>query len=138
MKQLQIYLTFNGNCKEAVEFYKSVFGGEIISSQTFGEAGMLTDDAEYKDQIMHCQYKSGDIYLMASDNMKGHPFNAGNNVALSIDYKDGSDMDKDFNALATGGAVDMPLQVTFWNAKFGMLTDKFGIRWMMNHDLPKE
>ena len=130
MAQLTPYLAFNGNCREAMEFYKSVFGGEL-HMQTFGEAPMETAEAD-NGRIMHAQLNNGNFMLMASDGMPDQPVQFGNSVTLSVHPQSKEETDKDFNKLAEGGQIVMPLADTFWGAYFGMLTDKFGIPWMFN------
>ena len=130
MAQISPYLTFNGNCAEAMNFYKSVFGGELMM-QTFGQAPMESSEAE-KERIMHANLTNGDLMLMASDGMPNQPVEAGSNVTLSVQCKSKEEQEKYFNALAEGGQITMPLQDTFWGAYFGMLTDKFGMHWMFN------
>lgn len=132
MNKLEVYLTFPGTCREALNFYKDVFGGEILSMQTFGEAPMESSE-DQKDRIMHAQFKSDEIYFMASDGMgESCSDNNGTQVSLSIDSSDEGEQEKIFNKLSEGGNITMPLQDTFWGAKFGMLVDKFGINWMFN------
>jgi len=125
------YLTFNGNCKEAINFYKDTLGGEILFSQTFGESPMKGHGGD--DLIMHTSIKIGDSVIMASDSgSPEHAVNVGNNISLAVGSDDVAAADKMFNKLAEGGKVTMPMQETFWAERFGMLTDKFGINWMFN------
>ncbi|MFI5136087.1 MAG: VOC family protein [Chitinophagales bacterium] len=137
MKNLVVYLTFAGNCEEALNFYKNALGGEIIMKQTFGESPVPSEE-NWKNKIMHSQFKAEGIFFMASDNMDGKPVATGANISLSIDVSDENEQTKIFSALAEGGMVTMPLEDTFWGARFGMLRDKFGIVWMLNHDKPKQ
>ena len=134
---LNTYLFFNGNCREAFEFYRSVFGGEFVTLQTFGDGptDMQIPDAEHA-RIMHVSYPIGTSILMGSDvpSTSGHPVNTGNN--FSISYLSGSREETDglFAKLSEGGNVTMPLTDTFWGAYFGSCTDKFGINWQLNYD----
>ncbi len=136
MKKLNVYFSFPGTCEEALNFYKSCFGGEIIAMNRFGDSPVETADA-HKQRVMHAEFKSDDIYFMASDTMPdaGESAVAGNIVQLSINLTDGAEQERIFNKLAEGGTVQMPLQETFWGAVFGMLTDKYGVRWMLNREL---
>lgn len=143
MATVNVYLTFNGNCKEAFDFYKSVFGGEYPYVGTFGEMpppaeGKTMPEAD-KDKIMHISLPiSKETILMGSDTggeWAAH-FNQGNNVSLSINTESRAEAEKMFNGLSAGGQVTMPLADTFWGAYFGMWTDKFGINWMVNYDDP--
>lgn len=132
---LSTYLTFNGNCKEAFEFYKSVFGGDFAALATFadGPPEMGVSDAD-KDKIMHVSLPVGDSMLMGSDTTGEHgpPFQQGNNFSISITPKSKAEADDILPKLADGGTVTMPLQDQFWGAYFGMCTDKFGVQWMVN------
>jgi PhnB protein len=139
MPSINPYLTFNGNCKEAFNFYKSVFGGEFSYIGTFGE--MPADQGysqEDKDKIMHVSLPVGEgTVLMGSDSGSDQQVNMGNNIAVSINTESEEEADRLFNGLSTGGNVIMPMQKTFWGAYFGMFADKFGINWMVNYDYPR-
>jgi PhnB protein len=135
MKGFNPYLTFPGNCREALNYYKQCFNGEIESIQTFGDAKM--GGGADANKIMHSVFRAGSIFFMASDSAPDQPVPAGNNFTLNIDFEDPATQAKVFNKLGEGGSVNMPLQDTFWGARFGMLTDKFGINWMFNCELKK-
>jgi len=127
---LNPYLNFNGDAAEAMRFYQSVLGGEL-KIQTFGEAGAAQNDAE-KNLTMHADLSGEGITIYASDGRPGEQVKFGDNVHMSLG---GNDLDKltgYFNGLAAGGNVDMPLAKQFWGDTFGMLTDKFGVNWMVN------
>lgn len=128
---LEPYLFFKGNCAEAMEFYKSVFGGELTTSKySDAPAGVgleVTD--ENKDWLMHASLK-GDVNLMASDTPKASP--EMKKVSLSLGGTDEAKMRKMFEALADGGKVFMPLEKMFWGDVHGSLTDKFGVEWSFN------
>jgi PhnB protein len=136
MTGVQPYLTFKGNCEEAINFYKECLGGEVLFIQRYGESpmkGMGPDDA-----IMHCTLKVGDTHIMACDNCsEEHPTTVGNNISLAIGSKDTAGAEKMFEKMSDGATVTMPMQETFWAERFGMLTDKFGINWMFNCDKPE-
>lgn len=134
MKNLNVYLTFSGTCKDALALYKEALGGEIVSLQTFGEAPTPNIPDDQKNNVMHAEFRAGDIYFMASDSMPEQPVILGNAVTLSIGLDSLEEQESIFSKLSDGGAVTMPLQDTFWGARFGMLTDKFGINWMLNCD----
>lgn len=134
MKQLNIYLAFPGTCEEALHFYKDCLGGEIVSLQRFGDAPVESTE-DQKQLVMHAEFKADGIYLMASDGHPGQPLQPGEMVHLSINLTDAAEQENIFSKLSAGGRVDMPLQDTFWGARFGMLTDKYGIRWMLNREL---
>ena len=138
MKQINAHLHFNGNCRAAMEFYKQALGVDLFL-MTFGEApgnpGWVT--AESRDLVMHSALKRGEtLFLMAADNMPGSPFHEGNNVSICIECETAEEIEAFFKALSAGGEVTMPLQDMFWNARFGMCKDKFGIHWMLNYPLP--
>lgn len=141
MATVNVYLSFNGNCKEAFDFYKSVFGGDYPYIGTFGEMpqdenceSLSEEDAK---KIMHVTLPiSKETCLMGSDigeNWSSN-FKEGNNFSISINADSKEESDRLFNALSEGGLVTMPLNNTFWGAYFGMFTDKFGINWMVNFD----
>jgi len=135
MEQIIPYFTFDGNASEALDFYSKALNGQVLFKQTFGEAPKEMQGApEDENKIMHASFKAGDLSFMASDGMPGQPVNGGNNLSLSLNFKDDASIDITFNALAEGGKITMPLQDTFWGAKFGMLTDKYGFNWMFNYD----
>ena len=134
------YLNFNGNCEEAFDFYKSVFGGEFAFLGRFNEMppqdGMPSLSEIEGNRIMHVTLPiGGDTMLMGSDTL---PFSGdvhfGNNISLSINASSREEADTVFNKLMAGGKVTMPLAETFWGAYFGMCTDRFGVNWMMNYD----
>lgn len=131
---LDPYLFFNGNCREAMKFYKSVFGG-TLEMQTMDEAPIDMPKGAKKDQIMHALLDGGDVRLMASDSTKASPKAA--KVELSLSGPDEVKLHKIFDALAKGGKVNMPLEKQFWGDTFGMVSDKYGIDWMVNITAPK-
>jgi PhnB protein len=131
------YLNFKGTTEEAFNFYKSVFGGEFITLQRFGDTpGCDGMPAEDKNKIMHIALPIGANVLMGTDVTEGQPFpfTEGNNISLSINASSEADADTKFNGLSAGGKVIMPMEKAFWGAYFGMFTDKFGINWMVNFD----
>ena len=131
---LSTYLTFNGNCREAFEFYRSVFGTEFVVLSTFAEApeDMEVPDAD-RDKVMHVTLPIGSSVLMGSDNdPAGPPVVVGNNFSISVDTEGREESDDLIGKLAAGGTVSMPMQETFWGSYFGICTDKFGINWMVS------
>jgi len=127
---LSPYLNFDGNTAEAMRFYQSVLGGHLYV-QTFGDAGAAQSDAE-KNLTMHAALTSDAMTVFASDGRPGQPPFAGDNVHRSINGNDTEKLTGYFNGLAAGGKIDMPLAKQFWGDTFGMLTDKFGMHWMVN------
>lgn len=138
---LNTYLTFDGNCREAFDFYRSVFGGDFSVVATFAEAPpeMAVPEAE-KDRIMHVSLPVGTSVLMGSDSCSafGPPPTRGNNFAISITASSREHCDEVFAKLSDGGTVKMPMDETFWGSYFGMWTDRFGIDWMVDFDLSGE
>lgn len=135
MKSLNPYLMFNGNCEEAMYFYRDVFGGEIGYMGRFAESQTEVADTD-KNKIMHVEFRfPGGLFMMASDDItvseSGTPA-AGNNVYLSMTFEDRKQMEEIFGKLQDGGTVSMPLQDTFWGDYFGMLKDRYGIHWMFS------
>ena len=131
------YLTFPGNCREAFEFYRSVFGGDFDVFATFGEgpSDMDVPDAQ-KHLVMHVSLPIGGGVLMGSDAGPQAPtLNAGNNFSLSVATGGKDESDALLAKLSAGGAVTMPMGETFWGAYFGMCTDKFGINWMVVYEM---
>lgn len=139
MEAIVPYLNFNGNAEDALAFYSKAFDGKVVFQQKFGDSpmgGQTPDD--YKNKVMHATFQAGDLTFMVSDSMPGQPVSNGSNTSLSLNFKTVADIDKTFGAMSDGANIVMPLQDTFWGAKFGMLTDKFGINWMFNHDYEKK
>ncbi|MDB5161180.1 MAG: hypothetical protein JWO96_560 [Candidatus Saccharibacteria bacterium] len=133
---LEPYIFFRGQCREAMEFYKGVFGGEL-EMQTVDETPTDFPGKEaMKGQIMHASLKGGDINLMASDSQNASPKTA--KVELSLGGYDEPKMRKMFDDLAEGGEVKTPLKKEFWGDIFGNLTDKYGVDWMMNIGTKKD
>lgn len=133
---LNIYLMFNGNAEEAMNHYKDATGGTIEMMNRFGDSPMPVDE-EVKNKVMHGIMKIADTTVMFSDTDGKRNVNFGDNFSIALDFKDEATMQQNFDKLAAGGVTIMPLQDTFWGAKFGMCTDKFGVNWMFNHDKPK-
>lgn len=133
--RLEPYLFFKGNCREAMEFYKNVFGGEL-TIQTMGEVPMdMPDKEERKNEIMHAKLSGGLVTILASDTPQASEKTA--KVELSLSGTDEAEMRKIFDALAEGGTVRFALEKQFWGDVFGNLTDKFAIDWMMNIETAK-
>jgi PhnB protein len=138
MKAPVTYLNFDGNTRDAMKFYARCLGGEL-SVMPFSEApGDFPKDA--KDKVMHAKItKNGATVLMASDALAGHgaPFRAGNNFSISLDCESLDEIERLFSAFSENGKITMPLQDTFWGARFGMITDQFGTNWMFNFEKPR-
>ncbi|PZF73233.1 VOC family protein [Taibaiella soli] len=133
---LVVYLFFNGNCEEAINFYKDTLKGEVLFMQRFVDSPMPCEDAD-KNKVMHATLKMENFMMMFSDSDSKHEITFGNNYSLSLDFKDAESLDSTFAALAAGGSTEMAPQDMFWGARFAMCTDKFGVKWMFNYDKPK-
>jgi PhnB protein len=133
--QLEPYLFFDGNCEEALSFYKEIFGGEIEGLSRWKEMPKDADGPpvtpETENRVMHANFKSPGVSFMASDATPGKTYGEGA-ISLSIGTSDLAEAERVFNALAAGANVEMPMTDMFWGARFGMLTDKYGIDWMVN------
>jgi PhnB protein len=139
MATVNIYLNFNGNCEEAFNFYKSVFGGEFSYFSRFDELPPSEEHEipeEAKKQILHITLPiSAETSLMGSDTGSMSPaVTFGNNFSVSVDAKSAEEADAFFAKLAEGGTVIMPIGKTFWGAYFGMCTDRFGVNWMVSFE----
>jgi PhnB protein len=140
MASINPYLNFDGNTEAAFLFYKSVFGGEFAMLQRFGETPHADSVPSHeRDKIMHIALPIGkNGMLMASDSLEsmGHKVLFGDNISLAISVEEKAEADRLFNGLSAGGKQDMPIAEMFWGAYFGMLTDKFGVKWMIDCPLP--
>jgi|SRR3954469_16419909 PhnB protein len=126
------YFMFDGNAKDALEYYKEVFSGEISNLQTYGEADYPTPP-EAHDRIIHAQFKKDDLVIMVSDAFPGSSVVAGNNISLTLEFESEEEIQKVYDALREKGSVNMELQDTFWGAKYAKVKDAFGIIWDLNY-----
>lgn len=131
---LNAYLAFEGNCKEAMEFYQSILGGEL-EFMTF-EGSPMDVPEDYKDKIMHSTLNFGSGLFMASDMQPDQAVVKGNTVSLSLTLDEEGKARETFEKLAVGGLVMMPFDKTFWGEYFGMCKDKYGFDWMVGCALP--
>ncbi|MDN4606894.1 VOC family protein [Sporosarcina highlanderae] len=134
---IDVYLTFNGNCRQAAEFYAEVFNTEKPKIMTFGEAPQnpeyqLPENA--KDLVLHTRLNINGSNVMFSDTFPGSHFVQGNNVSLAFVSNDMEEIKSTFDKLKVGGKVAMDLQETFWSKSYGSLQDKFGIEWQLSHE----
>lgn len=133
MKVVQPYLFFGGRCEEALAFYSKAIGAVVDRVMRFEESpdpmpvGMLP--AGFEKKVMHAQFRVGDSVMMASDGCGEVGKHNGYSLSLAVDTE--ADADAMFQGLADGGVVKMPLGKTFWSPRFGMVTDRFGIDWMV-------
>jgi len=132
--RVETYLFFDGRCEEAIEFYKKVLGAEVTMLMRFKDSpeppkpGMIPPGSENK--IMHVSFRVGDTTVMASDGRCTGQANF-QGFSLSLTVANEAEADRKFTALAEGGQVQMPLTKTFWSPRFGMVTDRFGLGWMV-------
>ena len=129
---LQPYIFFYGRCEEALEFYKSVFGGsyELMRVSETPVASHMPPDSG--NRVMHASFTADDIAFMASDGQDVKPVDTDSgNVSLALGLEDAARGERIFAALSAGGKVGMPIDTAFWGGRFGMVTDKFGTEWMM-------
>ena len=137
MTTVNVYLTFDGNCEEVFNFYKSIFGGDFSYLGRFRDMppqeGMPAMPEEMLDRIMHVGLPiSKETALMGSDTGGEYPCHIGNNFSISINTDSKENADRFFNRLSDGGKTTMPMSNTFWGDYFGMCEDKFGINWMIS------
>jgi PhnB protein len=131
---IQSYLFFNGNCEEAIEFYRKTLGAEVEMMMRFKESPEPpppgTVPPGFENKIMHAAFRIGQTTLMASDGCSADKASF-QGFSLSLTVPNEAEVDRAFNALADGGKVKMPLTKTFFSPRFGMLEDRFGIGWMI-------
>lgn len=137
MAEINAYLNFNGNTEEVFNFYRSVFGGEFTMLSRFKDTdpqGAM--DASEREKIMHVRLPIGrSSVLMGSDNIESRGLSvAGSNFSIAVSPESEAEATQIFNGLAAGGQVTLPMHHAPWGAFFGMLTDKFGIAWMVNYE----
>jgi PhnB protein len=129
------YLVLNGNGQEAVKFYESALGAEVLSLQTFGE---MPETPEYpmpeeaKNRVLHAALKIGESVIMLSDTFPGQPYELGSQLSIALVLNDVEQSKEIFEKLKEGGKVGMPLQETFWSPSYGTVTDKFGMNWQVS------
>jgi PhnB protein len=133
MKNMNAYLIFNGNCRQAMEFYRQCLGG-VLYMMPYSDAPDVGADLpqEAKDWLIHARLTIKDQVLMASDTRPGMSVRQGDNFFVSINCESVPETEKLFKALSEKANVEMPLQETFFAHRFAMLTDQFGIKWMLN------
>ena len=130
--KVQAYITFGGRCEEALAFYKKSVGAEITSLMRWKESpdAAMKGPPGYEEKVMNAAFRIGETELMADDGM-GDKKTEFKGMTLMIEVADDAEAKRVFTALGEGGSVTMPLAKTFWSSSFGMLTDKFGVPWMV-------
>jgi PhnB protein len=134
MAQINAYLNFNGNCREAMTFYKKCLGGELTVQTVEGSPIEFQCPPYMKHQVLHASLLKGNLVLMASDMIEPEGFIKGNTISLSLNCNSEREIKTFFTRLSSGGRITHPLEKQFWGATFGVLTDKYGIKWMLNYD----
>jgi PhnB protein len=132
IKQLNPYLNFDGDAAQAVKLYESALGAQVLHLSRFGDMPGSDAPPAAKERVMHASLRLGGGVIMLSDIQPGMKHLPGTNQYVCLDFDDAGDMAVKFDALSAGGKVTMPLNDTFWGARFGMLTDAHGIQWMFN------
>ncbi|RYU80098.1 VOC family protein [Hymenobacter persicinus] len=134
--RLTPYLTFNGNCREAMTFYQQCLGGELTVQTFAGTPAAEQVAPEALQNVMHAILTTPDMVLMASDSGLGFAAK-GDMISLSINCQSAEEIQRLYRLLSAGGTINMELQDTFWGATFGMFADQYGIDWMLNYDKPQ-
>ena len=134
MTQINPYLTFSGNCSEAMNFYKDSLGGELVV-QTIVDSPLADKmPAQMKDCILHATLTKGNLVLMGSDMVSEQGLIQGNSVSLAVQFNSEEEIKTVYEKLSAGGRKDHALEQTFWGAIFGDLTDKYGNHWLLNYE----
>jgi PhnB protein len=134
MTQINAYAGFNGQCREAMEFYKECIGGEL-TLQTIADSAIADKCLpKIKDSILHSSLTKGALLLMGTDMVGDEGFIKGNNVSLCLNCSSEEEINTFYAKLSTGGKIVEPLKISFWGSLFACFTDKFGMMWMLNYD----
>jgi PhnB protein len=138
MKAINAYIFFDGNCREAMEFYKKCLGGELFVMK-YGDApesAKAHTPPGSDNRVMHAGLRTAHAVLMASDMPAGTPYRQDENVNLAVDCESKEEVDRLFASLGEGGKVMMPMGETFWSHRFVGFRDKYGVNWMLNYAKP--
>ena len=134
MSQIKVYLTFNGNCREAMHFYQEILGGELMF-QTVGETPISDQmPPQMKDSILHSTLTNGKLEILASDMVGEKGLIHGTAISMMLDCGSEEEIRKFYENLSEGGTATHPIETTFWGALFGDLTDKYGHQWLLHYD----
>jgi PhnB protein len=134
MSIINAYINFDGNCREAMEFYKECLGAELSLQPIEGSPMEHQCPAAMHHQILHATLQKDNLLLMGSDMVGPDGFTKGNNIALSLNCNSEADINSFYERLSRGGRIIHPLRAEFWGAIFGVFNDRYGIRWMLNYD----
>jgi PhnB protein len=136
IQSLSPYIHLNRTAEEAIRLYESALGAKIANLMRYRDAPPgMNMPAEAADLIMHSELRIGEGAVMVSDAMPGRPASAESNIQIALNFTQLDGMASAFDALADGGAVIMPLHDAFWGAKFGIVTDRYGVQWLFNCEL---
>lgn len=138
MKEFNTYLNFNGNCRQAMEFYAKCLGADLYVMPFSEGPADMPKEMKDSDKVLHAKLSKGTQVIMASDCPPGNPVQQGNNFSICINCESREEVDNLYKSLGEKGNVLMPAQDMFWGAYFGMLTDQFGINWMFNFETQKQ
>ena len=130
--KMHAYLMFDGQCEAAFNRYAEVFGGKLEMMRYADSPEGMEVPAEYQQRVMHVCLAVGDQLLMASDNLPQYPYEGIKGCSVSLQVDNVPETERLYEALSAGGSVQMELQATFWATRFAMLTDRFGVSWMIN------
>lgn len=132
------YLFFNGQCLEALSFYGDILGGKVVSKMTYGEMpGDMPCPEEAKNRIMNAMLElPGGMMIYGSDSFPGRDASPVSGFMVTLNFPTAEEAELVFNKLSAGGEISMPFSPSFWAEKFGMLTDRYGIEWAVNGNLP--
>lgn len=124
------YITFDGNCEEALRFYEDCFDGKIVFIQYYDEAAAFGTEA-FRSKVMHSEFQAGPVHFMACDKTNNQHLNSGTNMSLYISFEEEFTQKNVFERLAAGGKIHLGLEKTIYGSTVGVLTDQFGIHWML-------
>ncbi|MEI8611375.1 PhnB protein [Enterovibrio norvegicus] len=131
MSSLQPHITFHGMCRDALQFYTDALGGKIVTLSTFDESP-VEFPSHFLNRVMHAEFVSPELSFLASDGLDDSLAQGSGDIAFHVSFTEQRRQDVIFSALSDQGQVIMPLDYTFWGVRFGMVTDKFGVRWMLS------
>ena len=134
MTQINAYIGFKGQCREAMTFYQECLGGDLMFQPIGGSPIESQFPAGLENEILHCALTKDGLLLMATDCIGPGGYTKGNNVALSLNCSSEDEIRAFYSKLSAGGQIMDPLKEQFWGALFGVFTDKFGIVWMLNYN----
>lgn len=130
--KVQPYLSFKGECKNALEYYQSILGGKIVNEQTYEDAEMDIPE-DYRKKLQHAELKGNGFHIMAYDASPDTPLTNGTNINMSVDLDSQEEAKTIFNKLSENGTIHTPFQEMPWNACYGRCSDKYNVSWMVNY-----